>query len=229
MSLTVGPLITSAEGMAYPYVTARSTLPGPLLRTLATLDAEVTGMIASVAPHLVTVPCTTPIPIVFASNPTGYALEAAKSWKDFRLVDANGQIYPVRISPHLDFAQKHPAVYVESGKVYPVDSMSRRFADSSVYRKFWVTGDTLHYRKVQADSVPSSLTSTLLSPEYAAQYMIWTLAYMLLLNYHGIEGIVPPEKLNALATGVAALKQGLWQSIANAAAVASSIHSVDEV
>ena len=52
MTLIAGDLLADAEALAYPYVNDRAVAPGPLLRTLSTLDAEVTGMVVSVAPHL---------------------------------------------------------------------------------------------------------------------------------------------------------------------------------
>ena len=225
MTLIAGDLLADAEALAYPYVNDRAVAPGPLLRTLSTLDAEVTGMVVSVAPHLMTEDAT-PIDIVYATNPTGYTLEAARSYVDFKYESADKAFYPVRIVPmkHLDHAQQHPAAVVEGSTLFPVDTLANRWQDEAESRKFWLgDGDKLHYRIVAPNVQLTALADTLVSPDYARQYFTWTLTYSILLAFHGVEGIVPEDKLTAVGSAMAALQQSLWQSITNAAAAESSV------
>jgi len=229
MSLIAGDLLADAEALAYPYVADGAVAPVPLLRTLSALDAEVTGMIVSVAPHLLVVNAT-PISVVFATNATGYTLVAARSYVDFKLEDSDNVFYPVRIVPTKQLDKTvgpHPCAVVEGVTLFPVDAQGNRWQSTSSDRRYWRGGeDTLHYRYVVPDIRLTTLTGatgTLASPDWALDYLLWSLTLRILLSFHGVDGNVPSEKLTAVDARVGQSRQNLWQSIANAAAASSSV------
>ena len=229
MSLIAGDLLADAEALAYPYVADDAVAPVPLLRTLSALDAEVTGMIVSVAPHLLTESATAQS-IVFATNPTGYTLDAARSYTDVKWESADNVFYPVRIVPTKQLDRTvgpHPCAVIEGVKLYPVDPQGNRWQLASSDRAFWRgDGDKLHYRYVAQPAKLTTLTGvtgTLASPEWARDYFVWALAFRILLSFHGVDGIVPSEKLTVVDERVSRSRQGLWQTIANAAAASSSV------
>lgn len=238
MTLIAGDILADAEALAYPFISERSTAGGPLLRQLSTLDAEVTGMFASMAPQLVAQEASAAITITPANNAGGYELEAGRAYTRFRLVTDEGYFQPIRIVPqsHFDNAPLHPAAMVGTGDdaqqnpvrfFYPCDSLKKRWADATdAGRQFFVTGQSVTYMVVPEPVALTSRTSVLVSPDYAAPFLQWSLAAGILFNAHGDGMAVPQERLQMAVQAPTALRQSLWQTIAKLAPIESSMRGI---
>src|SRR6266566_5065280 len=110
MSMLAGDLINSAIAKAYPFIRETDYAPGQMLKLVAGLDQEITYMYSVHAPERISV-AGTPITVVAATNPTGYALTAAYSYSNLKWVDNNGFVWPINIvsENHFDHPGQHPA------------------------------------------------------------------------------------------------------------------------
>ena len=235
MTLLAGDILADAETLAYPFVSERALAAGPLLRQLSTLDAEVVGMIASMHPAYLAQEAASPIAMAASTNAAGYELEAGRAYLNFRLVDEDGFVTPTRIVPpqHLDSPPVHPAGVVGTGLdgqsepvrfFYPCDYRSQRWSDGSDSgRSFFITGQTVTYQLIPEPGQLTSRTSVLVSPDFARNYLQWSLAAGIILNAHSDGVVVPAERLQAAMQAPIALQQSLWSTLAKLAPVTSSM------
>ncbi len=200
MALAAGTLITDAELMAYPYV-PDPPFPRPsLLRILGNLDAEMVRLIMAEAPHVLSC-AAADITVVSASNAAGYTLVLGFQFQQFTYEDANGVLTPVEIVTldRLDDTQaKHPAaVVVNLGTFMPVDPLGKRWAGSESRGWYVGNGDKILGRRATAPISPTSLASTLTSPNMTRDFFLHGLRLAMLLQVPDPPGV--PDKVLTLA------------------------------
>ena len=200
MPLTVGTLIDDAELLAFPYI-PDPPLPRPsLLRTLGSLDAEMVRLIVAEAPHVISC-AAADITVVSGSNAAGYTLVLGFQFQQFTYEDSNGVLTPiglVTLDRLDDRSARHPAaVVVNQGTFMPVDPLGKRWSGSETRGWYPGDGDKILGRRATAPISPTSLTSTLTSPNTARDYFLHGLRLVMLLQYTNAPGV--PDNVLALA------------------------------
>ncbi len=200
MALTAGTLITDAELMAYPYISDPPAPRPSLLRVLGNLDAEMVRLIVAEAPHVISC-AAADITIVAASNAAGYTLVLGFQFQQFTHEDANGVLTPITTVTldRLDDTQaKHPAaVVVNQATLMPVDPLGKRWTGSESRRWYVGDGDKILGRRATAPISPTSLASTLTSPNTARDFFLHGLRLAVLLQFPNPPGV--PDNVLALA------------------------------
>lgn len=206
MALTPLNLIDDAKLQAYPFLRDETVSPGALLRQLTSLDREVVGLFAVTAPERISVQGTD-VPVVFASNGTGYALTAAKVYTSFKLVDSDGEVHSIEIVPEGKEASRHPAARVQGLTFYPIDPLDRSWDASLGDRVFYIgNGDEVRYRYIAEPARVTSMSQTLASPDEAESYLRESLVLSILLSSG--EG-VPQERIQRAAQLMAQSRRDL--------------------
>lgn len=211
MPLTAGTLISDAELMSYPYV-PDPPLPRPsLLRTLGSLDAEMVRLLLAEVPHAVSC-AAADITVVSASNAAGYTLVLGFQYQQFTHEDANGVLTPIEIvtlDRLDDTLARHPAgVVVNLGTFMPVDPLGKRWAGSESRGWYVGDGDKILGRRATAPISPTSLTSTLTSPNLARDFFLHGLRLAMLLQYPDVpESILTPARERVPQERLLALQQ----------------------
>lgn len=219
MALQPVDLIADATGLAFPFISEYGVAPGQLLRHLTTLDDEIVNMFATSAPERLSLPGTT-ITIVAANNAAGYALTDARAYTDFRYIDSNGVVWtsPIVIVPEsrFDSPDRDPAGIIRNNAgvstFYPCDPFRMNWLTTLNVRPFFVgDGDQVKYRYIPALARVTTLTQTLLSPEEARPYIMWSLAATILMS-HSTTPELQPQVANRVQAALAmagAAKQSL--------------------
>lgn len=206
MALTPLNLIEDAKLSAFPFMRDENVAPGALLRQLTTLDREVVGLFAQHVPERISVQGTD-IPVVFATNATGYALSAAKRYTAFEYVDKDGEIYSIEIVPEGKEASRHPAARVQGLTFYPIDPLDRSWDASFGDRNLYVgNGDEIRYRYIAEPARVTTMSQTLASPDEAESYLRESLTLSILLSSG--EG-VPQDRIQRAAQLVGQTRKDL--------------------
>ena len=200
MALTASTLITDAELLAYPYV-PYPDIPRPsLLRALGSLDAEVVRLLGAEVPHAVSCDAT-PLTIVLATNAAGYTLVGGFHYQQFTYKSAAGIYTPIEIvtlDREDDVAANHPAgIVVNQGKFLPLDPLGKRWTGSESRAWYIGDGDEIHSRRSTAPISPTTLASTLTSPNTARDYLLQALRLFIMLQHERT-----PEATIVLARGL---------------------------
>jgi hypothetical protein len=182
MSLTAGDLITDAKLLAAPYVREDVASPGPLLRVLTGLDFDIVRQVALYAPELLSVQATE-VPVVVASNTTGYTMTAAFAYSAFSYVKEDGERIPISIVPErrAPTTIRHPAGSIVGGaspKFFPADPFGKGWEGSDTRAWFSNTNESFVYRYVAQPARLTTLTGatgTLVAPDEARDFLQWML------------------------------------------------------
>jgi hypothetical protein len=204
VALLVSDLIADAFSFAYPFVPEYATARGPLLRKLSQLDDKVVGEIALNAPgRLATI--ASDITVVFATNPTGYTLQAgATAYLNFKYKYPDGRITPLTVfGDMIPDTTQAPAAALRGATLYPLDPNKSRWISPGQY--FIGNGDKIGYDYVPGTVPVTLLTQTLISPDDARQYIVSELTLQVLLA----GGIAPQLRIQA-AVGD---KNDMWQGL----------------
>ena len=208
MSLLPSDLIADATQQAYPYISENALAPGPLLRHLSVLDADVVNWFSVTAPERLST-AGADITVVLATNPTGYALTTGRSYYDFRWIDKDGNVWPdrIRIVPESQFLSPpaHPAGIVRGSTFFPCDDLGLRWTSTATRTFFIGNGDTIAYRYMTEPVRITALSQALISPDEARDYLQWSLVMHILLA----DVTTPPERVQIAMQAAAAAKQQL--------------------
>ena len=140
------------------------------------------------------------------ANSCGYTLQSAKMYSEFRLIDTEGVAHPIRLVSENEFdrPQAHPAGIVRGATFYPCDPLNARWA-STDSPEFFKNGEYIKYRYIAEPAAVTALTQTLVCPDEAQPYLLWSLVLAILLASPG----VPPEKLQLVLTQRQSAKQDI--------------------
>jgi hypothetical protein len=129
-------------------------------------------------------------------NSCGYTLQPAKAYTEFRLIDVEGVAHPIRMIPEteMDRPQSNPAGLVRGATFYPADPLALRWAGADA-RGWFLNGEYITYRYIPEPPTVTALSQTLICPDEAQPYLLWSLVLAILLSSSG----VPPEKLQQVA------------------------------
>lgn len=210
MSLLAQTLLDDARLQAYPHLREETISPAALLRHLTSLDREIVGLFMVHVPERISV-AGTDVPIVLATNPTGYTLSAAKAYTEFRYVDKDGIEYPIEIPPEGKWPSRHPAARVRGATFFPIDRFDRdwdsAFGDRTFFRG---DGDLVEYRYIPEPVRVTTMAAVLASPDEAESYIREALTlHILLMSEDG----VPAERLQAANTSMLLKRQMLLHEI----------------
>ena len=182
MSLTPQNLIDDARLEAWPNLREENISPAALLRRLTSLDREIVGLFAVHAPERISVRATD-IPVVFASNGTGYTLTAAKHYLNFLYADKDGIESEIEIIGDGKRPSRQPAAYVRGNTIFPYDEYERDWDPEFVGRSFFRgDGDEIRYRYVLEPVRVTTMSQTLASPDEAESYIREALTLQVLLT-----------------------------------------------
>jgi len=212
MSLTVSDLIQGAELAAFPYIPEEGTPRAVLIRQLSNLDSEVVSMcVKQNASFLVT--AATSLPVVTATNPTGYTLSAARSWLNFQWVDSDDNIFPIRIvdEREYDHPPRHPAGIIRASKFYPCDPLELSWETSDARTIYVGDGDVITYSYVPEHTKLTTLAATMSGPDFARTFYEKSLALNIMLS---CPIAVPQPKLAQMNGEAMLAKQELLLAIA---------------
>jgi len=209
MAILASEIINDAFGRAFPYVRETDIVYGPLLRHLASLDTEVVQWYTLQYPERLNL-VATPIPVVLSQNPNGYILQAAGAlgYSEFRWIDTNNYIWPINIVPEdrFDHPMLHPAGMIRGNTFFPADPTELRWQNNDP-RQFYIgNGDTITYSYMPLPGQLTSLSSTLVSPDEARNYIAAAITTQILMN---AAGDVPQEKIQLSMAYMAARRQEL--------------------
>lgn len=183
MTLTVSDLIQDAETLAYPHVGPQKPARGPLLRALSALDASFAREIANARPELLSTQASEITVGDNAANLAGYALTSALSWTDFKYVDKDAAVYDLYIVPErfYDEPQQNPSCIIQGTTLLPCDPNEKRW-DGTTQRIFFIgDGDKIMYNYIPFPATLDGLTSTLVSPDFARDWFVWSLVLQIAL------------------------------------------------
>jgi len=195
MALLARDIIDDAFGRAFPYVRETDIVYGALLKHLSSLDEEVVQWYTLQHPERLNT-VATPITVVKSQNPTGYTLQAAGAlgYSEFRWIDSNNFIWPINIvaEDRFDHPMLHPAGMIRGNTFFPADPTELRWQNTDP-RQFYIgNGDTITYSFMPLPGQLTGLSSTLVSPDEARNYISSAITTQILLN---ASGDVPQEKL----------------------------------
>lgn len=184
MSLTPSTLVADAVLLSFPHISEASYAPTSLLRVLSQCEKEIVNLYILTQPQRISTAGAS-IPCVVASNVTGYALSAGRNYTDFTWQDSDGHVWPIYMVPdgkQLDHAPKHPAGIIRGSTFFPADPLGARWSTSGQRVVFNATGDSINYRYIAEPTAVTTMTQTLVSPDEAQSYLLWSLVTALLLT-----------------------------------------------
>ena len=183
MSLTVSDIIAGAELRAEPYVPEQGSPKGVLVRQLSGLDSDVVNMVALQNPGLLSTAATA-ITIVSATNRTGYSLESARKYFNFQWVDADGNIFPIKIVDERSYEHPpyHPSALIRGTTFLPCDPIEEGWSGSDSRGIYVGDGDTVTYSYIPEHTKLTALADTCEGPDFAREYYEITLALNILLS-----------------------------------------------
>lgn len=219
--MLAGDLIDDAIQECYPFVREQSISIGSLMRTLSRLDVEVVMEYAKNAPERLSVEVEEPI--VAASALTGYELQDALTYSEFKYFNEASNEWDLVIVSGGKIPIKHPAATIRGGTLFPVDPNDRNWSESTDQRLFWTESDhTFRYRYIPLPARITTKSQTLVSPVEAMSYLLNTLRLQVLLM--SLDG-VPPERV-AEAQASATLARAQWLGIVHPRNAASGSFGV---
>jgi hypothetical protein len=193
MSMTAGQVINDAINNAHPFIAEWARPRGPLLRRLAAQDNKIVNMYLSSSPEQVST-VGTDITVVASTNATGYSLfTPARGYRNFKWVDPDNNVMPITIvdDTHFDVAQQHPSGIIRGATFFPADPEFTRWARTGTSRFFLGNGDKIAYDYIPDPTTLAALTTALVSPDDAYQFLVSDLRMHILI----ISGNAPSEIL----------------------------------
>lgn len=182
--MQAGSIIDDAKDRAFPHIGPQKMPEGSLLRTLASLDEDITTSVSQTAPHLLSEEASE-VSITNTKNSSGYSLNDALEYTSFWILDDDKEPTPVRVVTETASKrpQQHPAALVSASssppKLFPVDPQGEDW-DGSDDRLYWDPDHTLVYRYIAAFTAPTAKSDTLTSPDIARPYLTQALVVQIL-------------------------------------------------
>ena len=211
--MTAKEIIDSALKQAHPFIGPQETAKAVLLDSLSSLDEQIVQWIATVNNDLVAKEVDT-VSVATALNADGYTLKLSPTYRDFKYINKDGDVTPIRLvlPDDLDNPGGTPAGAIEANvvaslgpKFRPADPLGKRWATAGARAYFKGDGDKVSYRYIPQTSQLTALSDDLVSPATARPFLIASLVLDILLRAPG----VPPIRLQAAVQGQEAAQQAM--------------------
>lgn len=190
-------IIDEALKQAHPHISPQGTAKGVLLSALSALDEQVVQEISQIYPNMLEYQVDT-LSVTAAKNQNGYPLKDSPTYRDFKLIQADDYVRPIRLvlRHDLDDPGGHPGGAVAQGtysSVFLPSDPKRERWEGTEEREFYKTGEKISYLYIPQTVQLDSLSDTLASPQVARPYLIAGTVLDILLREEG----VPPQRLAA--------------------------------
>lgn len=211
--MTAQEIINSALKQAHPFIGPQEAAKGVLLDSLSSLDEQVIQWIVTVNNDLIAKEVDT-VTIATALNADGYTLKLSPTYRDFKYINKDGDVTPIRLvlPDDIDNPGAIPAGAIEANvvatlgpKFRPADPLRKRWATAGARAYYKGDGDTISYRYVPQTSQLTALSDDLVSPATARPFLIASVVLDILLRAQG----VPPTRLQAAVQGQEKARQAM--------------------